>query len=335
MLNTTTIMRPFTFDDAQAVVSLLNAHEQQLYGCDDVDLDEMMNDWTSPGINVDEVIRVVENDQAEIIGYIDVWDNSKPHVVKYTWGVLHPDAWDDELYRKMLTWAEECGRDRIELAPPETQVIMRQGTSNKDTLRNKALESYGYQLVRHFYRMEIDLDNAPQRPVLPEGITIAPINMETELRDTLLATDEAFKDHWGYVEQPFEELMEQWEHWISNNHDFDPSLWYLAKDGEEIAGACRCTGKMAEDPDLGWVSQLSVRKPWRRKGLGTNLLLTAFNEYFQRGKSRVGLGVDAASLTNATQLYEQAGMHVSRQYNTYEMALRPGKDLTTTKKQVS
>ncbi len=48
----------------------------------------------------------------------------------------------------------------------------------------------------------------------------------------------------------------------------------------------------------------------------------------------MGLGVDAASLTNATQLYENAGMHVSRQYNTYEMELRPGKDLTTTNKQV-
>jgi len=334
MLTTSTKIRPFTFDDAQAVVTLFNAHEQQLYGCDDVDMDEMMNDWTSPGINVKEVIRVVENDQGEIIGYIDVWDNSQPHVVKYVWGVLHPDAWDDELYRKMLCWAEECARDRIKLAPPEARVIMRQGTSNKDIRRKKALEFYGYQLVRHFYRMEIDLDHAPQPPVLPHGISIAPINMETELQEAILATDEAFKDHWGYVKQPLEELMEQWEHYLSNDHDFDPSLWYLAKDGDEIAGACRCSAKMVEDPNLGWISQLSVRKPWRRKGLGTALLLTAFNEYFRRGKSRVGLGVDASSLTNATQLYEKAGMHVCRQYDTYSKELRPGKDLTTKNYQV-
>jgi len=39
--------------------------------------------------------------------------------------------------------------------------------------------------------------------------------------------------------------------------------------------------------------------------------------------------VDAASLTNATRLYEKAGMHVTRQYDTYEKELRPGKSLAT------
>jgi hypothetical protein len=35
----------------------------------------------------------------------------------------------------------------------------------------------------------------------------------------------------------------------------------------------------------------------------------------------VGLGVDAASLTGATRLYEKAGMHVTRRYDTYEKVL--------------
>jgi ribosomal protein S18 acetylase RimI-like enzyme len=312
----------------------MNAHEQYLYGCDEVDLEELMNDWTSPGINVEEVIRVVENDRGEIIGYIDVWDNSQPHVVKYIWGVLHPDAWDADLYREMLVWAEECSRERINLAPEGTKVVMRQGTSNKDIDRKTALEAFGFQLARHFYRMEIDLDQPPQRPVIPEGIRIAPINMDTDLEAAVITTDEAFKDHWGYYEQPFEELMKQWKHFLENDQEFDPSLWFLAKDGEEIAGACRCSTRKVEDPKLGWISQLSVRKPWRSKGLGTALLLTGFHEFMQRGMTRVGLGVDAASLTNATRLYEKAGMKICRQYDSYVKELRPGKDLTTEKYQV-
>lgn len=80
---------------------------------------------------------------------------------------------------------------------------------------------------------------------------------------------------------------------------------------------------------MGWVSQLCVRKPWRQQGLGMALLLTAFNEFYRRGKKRAGLGVDATSLTNATRLYEKAGMHVTQKYNTYELELRPGKDLAT------
>jgi ribosomal protein S18 acetylase RimI-like enzyme len=60
------------------------------------------------------------------------------------------------------------------------------------------------------------------------------------------------------------------------------------------------------------------------------LLHTAFNEFQQRGKQRVGLGVDASSLTNATRLYEKAGMHVIRQYDAYLFELRPGEELRTT-----
>lgn len=323
-------LRPFTFADAQAVVDLFNACSQKLFGWDDSSLDELMNDWTSPGIDVKETIRVIENDREDIIGYIDVWDNINPHVIKYVWGVMHPDSWDDDTYQQMLTWAEECARKRIYLAPEETRVIVKQGVPNKDILRKKALESYGFELVRHFYRMQIELNDPPAAPALPEGLTIAPINMETELQSAILAADEAFKDHWGYVEQPVEELLKQWDHYLENDKDFDPSLWYLAKDGDQIAGICRCSNKMVEDPEMGWVNELGIRKAWRRKGLGMAMLLTAFDKFYQRGKQRVGLGVDASSLTNATRLYEKAGMHVTQQYDTYEMELRSGTDLMTT-----
>jgi len=332
MIKTTTktILRPFSFDDAQACVDLFNACSQKLFGWDDAALDKLMNEWTSPGINVEETIRVVENRQGDIIGYIDVWDNTKPHVIKYIWGVLHPDAWDEVLYHQMLTWAEKTALSRVPLAPEGARVIMQQGASKKDIPRKAALEAFGFELVRHFYRMQIDLKDQPLQPTVPDGITIVPIQMETELQDAVLAMHEAFKDHWGHVDTPADELISQWDHFIENDKDFDPTLWFLAKDGEQIAGTCRCSNKLAEDPDMGWVNQLCVGKPWRRRGLGMALLLTAFAEFYQRGKQRVGLGVDASSLTNATRLYEKAGMRVSQQYDTFVKVLRPGKDWTTT-----
>ena len=81
--------------------------------------------------------------------------------------------------------------------------------------------------------------------------------------------------------------------------------------------------------DMGWVSTLGVRRPWRRKGLGLALLQHSFGEFHRRGKCRVGLGVDADSLTGATRLYEKAGMEVHRQYASYEKELRAGVDLST------
>ncbi len=323
-----TIFRPFRFEDAQACVDLFNACSQHLYGINDSQLDDLMIEWTAPGIDVNETIRVLEDQNGKIIGYIDVWDNTNPHVVKWVWGVLHHEHWTDGLYFQMLSWAEDLAHERISLAPEGTRVIMKQGTSNKDLNRKKALENYGFHLVRHFYRMQIELERPPQKPHLAEGFSIAPIDMETELQDAVLAIEEAFQDHWGHVPQPEEEMLEQWEHLLENDKDFDPKLWFLAKEGAQIAGVCRCSGKTVEDPDMGWVNHLCVRKPWRRRGLGMALLLTAFDAFYHRGKARAGLAVDASSLTHATQLYEKAGMHVTRQYDTYEMELRPGKEIT-------
>lgn len=325
----TTKLRPFTLDDAQACVDLFNACSQHLYGCDDSELNELMTEWTSPGLDVNQMIRVVEDQESQVIGYIDVWDITSPHVVKWIWGVLHPNHWDEGLYARMLDWAEGLACERIFLAPEGARVIMKQGTPSKDLQRKKALEQHGFTLSRYFYRMQIELGKAPQKPELPEGLRIVPIDMESEFRKAILAMDEAFQDHWGHVAQPAEELLAQWKHFIENEKDFDPSLWFLAKEGDQIAGICRCSGKTVEDPDMGWVNQLCVLKPWRRRGLGMALLLTAFNAFYKRGKARAALAVDASSLTKATQLYEKAGMHVTRQYNTYEKELRPGIELAT------
>ncbi len=325
-----TTLRPFTLDDAETVVDLFNTHAKYLIGKADTALDEMIVEWTTPGFNLEEAARVVEAQDGEIIGYIDVWDVSKPHVIKYAIGVLHPEAWDERVFHDMLAWAEDYARSRIHLAPENTRVVISQGIESQDTLHKAALEAYGYDLVRHFYRMVIDMDPSLPAPVVPEGITIAPIRLEDELQDAIIATEQGFADHWGHVEHTLEESLKQWEHSIKTNEDFDPSLWYLAKDGDQIAGICRCSSKVTEDPGMGWVNQLCVLKPWRRRGLGLALLHTAFNEFRQRGKQRVGLGVDASSLTNATRLYEKAGMHVVRQYDTYHFELRPGVDIRTT-----
>ncbi len=110
---------------------------------------------------------------------------------------------------------------------------------------------------------------------------------------------------------------------IQDEH-YDPTLWYLAFDRDQIAGGAICRPVSWEDPDAGWVRSLFVRRPWRRRELALALLRHAFLEFRKRGKQRVGLEVDAENLTGATQLYKKAGMHVTRQYDRYEFEVRPG-----------
>jgi ribosomal protein S18 acetylase RimI-like enzyme len=71
-------------------------------------------------------------------------------------------------------------------------------------------------------------------------------------------------------------------------------------DGEEVAGINICRPHtFSGDPDLAWVSTLGVRRPWRTRGIGLALLRHSFNEFYRRGKRKVGLGVDAQNLTGA------------------------------------
>jgi hypothetical protein len=59
------------------------------------------------------------------------------------------------------------------------------------------------------------------------------------------------------------------------------------------------------------------------------MLHHTFGQFYQRGTRKVGLDVDAQSLTGATRLYEKAGMHVARREALYEKELRPGVELST------
>ncbi len=125
-------------------------------------------------------------------------------------------------------------------------------------------------------------------------------------------------------------MLEYIKHMIATDPFHDPSLWFAAFDGDQMAAICLCDPRIGAREDTALVNILGVRREWRKKGLGLAFLRHAFGEFYRRGIPRAILGVDAGSLTGATRLYERAGMKVERVQNTYAKVLREGKDLTTT-----
>lgn len=168
--------------------------------------------------------------------------------------------------------------------------------------------------------MVIDLDESPLQPRPPEGLRIRPYLKGPDDRPTWEAVEEAFDDHWGNVRDTFEEWSEMYE-----RETFDPALWFLAVEGDQIAGASLCSDR----GDMGWVGSLSVRRPWRRRGVASALLHHTFGEFYRRGQRRIGLGVDASSLTGATRVYERVGMRVDQRTVMYSKMLRDGVEVST------
>jgi len=167
--------------------------------------------------------------------------------------------------------------------------------------------------VRRFWEMSIVLGDPPPTPSLPEAMWIEPFSLSLA-RPFHDALDEAFQDHWEHQTRAFEEWWEE----RRNAPDFDPTLWFLVRDGDEVAAAVR------NDPFRsggGWVGALGVRRPWRGRGLAKALLLYSFGEFYRCGVTRVSLGVDAASPTGAARLYESLGMHVELEQIVYEKEL--------------
>ncbi len=320
--------RPATMDDVKAVVDLLNACSIEQIGRPRTEAHKIRSDWQAPIFNLETDTLVVLAADGKLVGHAALWD-SEPHVRIYVAGDVHPEYKGQGVGTALCQWAVKRGRRAIPKAPEGTRVVLVQATLSTDEAAQELLRKQGYQLVRHSFHMLIEMDDLPPEPVVPEGITIRPFVRDLDMRALVLADRDAFQDHWGYVEHPFEENYQEWVHWIDNNPDHDPSLWFLAADGEGIAGMSLCCPKTVEDPGMGWVDSLGVRRPWRRRGLALALLHHSFAEFYRRGKRKVGLEVDAQSLTGATRLYEKAGMHVYRQYANYEKELCPGEDLST------
>jgi len=322
--------RPATMDDIPAVVDLFNTYSGHYLGIKDSTFNAIETGWKTPNFDPETDIRLVFDPEGKLVGYIEVWTISNPPVHPWVWGRVHPEYHGQGIGTYLFHWTEARARVAIPKCPEDVRVAYRTGTVSTIEPPKQIYSAFDFQLIRHYFRMLIEMGAPPPEPVWPEGITLqTPENPEAVIEAVYRVDNESFKDHFGYVEQPFDEGLAEFSHWFLNNENHnDPSLWFLVMDGNEIAGIALCLRKDDEDENCGHVDSLAVRRPWRKKGIGLALLHHAFGEYYRRGFRRVSLGVDADNLTGALRLYEKAGMYVDRQFDLYEKELRPGREIS-------
>lgn len=314
--------RPATMDDVEAVFALITTVDIALYGKADAayTIDDLRSGWLSTDFALAKDSWVVLAPTGQVVGSAAIWNNQ--HARLFTHPIVLPAYTDTGIFFYLLALAEERAKQHVTMAAHGTRVTFYSVVSSRDELGQQRLEQAGLLPVRSSWEMEITMVEPPPSPRWPEGIVVRTFVPEKDTRATFDTIDEAFMDHWGHIPGNFA----WWKSRLERRTDFDPSLWFLACEGDEIAGILLCDRK---SDNIAWVDDLAVRRPWRRKGLGMALLQHSFGECYRRGIHTVGLDVDAQNLTGATRLYERGGMHVVRQYNTYEKELRPGRELST------
>ncbi len=326
-------IRPARMEDAAAVAAAINAHSQDVLGIDAMDEEELIQDWQEPDYDMDKLTRVVIAPDGSIIAYGELWDRFATHTRPDAYVRVHPDHRGLGIGTFVTNWVEGVARKRIELADPAYKVSLVAQAYASDAPSLALLDNLGYRMTRVFTRMIIDLDGDLPEPVWSEGIDVVSMaeygTGVDDYRAVCEADVEAFRDHWGVVEQPFEEQFKMFLHNSLHNDRHDPSVWFLAMDGDQIAGFALNNPRDSLGEDVAWVQSLGVRRPWRRRGIALALLHHTFGVFAGRGCRQVGLSVDSQNLTNATALYEKAGMRKLNQLTLMEKTLRPGIELIT------
>lgn len=188
-------------------------------------------------------------------------------------------------------------------------------TADSEAGKEALLLNEGYQAVRHEYSMVRPLSEPIQVTPMPEGLEVRRARPE-HYRRIWDASQEAFRDHWGFIPAPEEE----YQRWL-NESIFDPVLWKVAWDGDQVAGMVLNFVNQRENEEFerqrGYTEAISVRRPWRRRGLARALLTRSLKMFKDMGMTEAALGVDTQNLSGALRLYESVGFRAVRRETIY------------------
>jgi mycothiol synthase len=290
---TSSLLRELRQEDAESVAALF---AEAFGGARKLDAREVASWLRDPDLS-SENLRVVEED-GRVVGYGDVAPRGDILFID----LAAPGRWGE-----LIDWAEgqvtALGLKTASLYAPHEHELAR------------IAEARGYEKRRESLTMEIGFD------ALPAAGDFGELELRTYRDHDHDAVIAALND--AFSEDPFfqEVTAARFRERFLGRDDFDPTLWLLAWDGDDLAGFALDYLQLGTEADLGHVNWLGVRKPWRRRGLAEALLRQSFRELYARGRHRTALGVDVQNVTGALRVYERVGMHATHRFGTWQKDL--------------
>lgn len=259
----------------------------------------------------------------ETIGYSYTkwWQEADGTRIYSTGGVMLPEWRRKGIGRALLHWSEQHLDTIAAGHPQDGPRFFRAFFSETEQGREPLLRSEGYLPTTYFAEMlRPDLENLPEAP-MPDGLEIRPVLPE-HYQAIWEADNEAGRDHWGYT--PATE--QDYQAWLNDPVVFQPELWCIAWDGDQVAGQVRSFINHQENADYGrkwgYTEFISVRRPWRRRGLARALLVQSLHTLKQHAMDAANLGVHVENPNNALHLYESVGFQTLKMYLVMQKPLK-------------
>ena len=331
------ILRPYTTPDVQAVVEVINADSQKTLGYPRAVTDSVGNlrMVRYVPLSSDKVVAVIE--QGKIVGYAYIADKENG-IVTEVGGAVHPGYWGRGVGQLLLTWAKERAEVLAHQAPAGVRTVLQANLYETEQEAIKLFTDSGYEKMREWVHMSLEMDQPFPDPSLPEGLTLREMDLDQDWDLVGPAMDEAFADHWGAIqlpatdEEPGEEVNDEDEEESDDSPGDDsfsnaPGYCFIVLAGDKVAGGILCNAKLVERRDTGRVGSVFVRREYRRRGIGQTLMKTAFNTFWKQGVNRIILDTDSESFSQSTKFYEGLGMKPYRREFLYEKEIRPGREI--------
>ncbi len=293
-------VRPATRDDAQVIANINMEYERAETGTTESTVSDVFELWDSERMVLATDTCVLTTQSGELVGYTGVAATDRG-IMLDVHTTVHPSYEDQPSITEYLHhFAEERARSLC----AENSALPRQlYTWSFTPTTRQLLEREGYSVESSDYRMEISFVDAPPAPQQLQGITVRPFVAGKEESAVYNVIASAFPDIDGKPYRPFEDWHESV---FEKSTSFEPSMLYVALVDDQIVGTILC--RIYPEDAAGYVWQVAVLRSQRGRGIGRQLLLTTFNEYYRRGIRRVELSVDSKSQTGSHQLYAKVGM---------------------------
>jgi len=256
-----------------------------------------------------------------MIAYTRVtWNKQEDGLTYYmTFGFLLPEWRRQGIGSAMLAWTEDRLRQVASTHEKTGPRFFQAGAADTEKGTTAMLEKAGYQPARYDFNMSRPISEPLPDAPMPPGLEVRPVKPE-HIRPIWDAMQEAFRDHWGFAEEG-EETYLAWQ----GQSSFQPAIWKVAWDGDQVAGMVL---NFVDEPEnieykrlRGYTEGISVRRPWRKKGLARSLIVQSIQMFKDMGMTETALGVDSQNLSGALRLYQGVGYCQTKQFSIYRKPL--------------
>ncbi len=298
--------------DLASLVDVCNAARRADRDPDVGTVEGMRNDYANLTNSDPARDLLVAEIDGVIVAYARVeWTDQNDGDRAYTgFGFVHPNWRRHGLGRAMLHHNERHLREIALRHQFAGTSYLSSFTEDANPGNAALMTSEGYRRHRSLFLMvRPDLENVEDAP-LPEGLEIRPVEPD-QFWPLFLADNEAFRDHFGGID-PSEESFRRWR----GNANFDPTLFLVAWEGDQIAAAVINEIDPRENElhgyRRGWLESVFTRREWRKRGLARALISRSLVLLRDRGMTSAQLGVDETNPNAALHLYESSGFQVDQ-----------------------